>query len=89
MEDPVTIETGSTYERSQIKQYFDALKTMTDMEDNPMPLRCPVNMVVVDNPDMMMTNENLRKEIEAYNDKHPWAFDYNPKQPWIKINVWD
>ena len=45
MEDPVTIQSGRTYDREMITSFFEALKTVRDEEGNEVPPYCPINKI--------------------------------------------
>ena len=84
MNDPVTLETGRSFDKTMIIQYFEAMRGAKDMEDNDIPLRCPVNLVDLSG-EFFIPNKALKMEIEAFYETNPWAFDFNPKVPWINI----
>ena len=45
-------------------------------------------MIDVD-PNVLIPNVNLRKEAERLLDVNPWAFEFDPRQNYKKIQIWD
>ena len=78
MEDPVTIESGRTYDREMITSFFEALKTVRDEEGNEVPPYCPINKIEVD-PTVLIPNHALRREIEEFYARNPWSYEYDPR----------
>ena len=81
MSDPVTLDSGRTYERSQIEKLFAMYKEFGQ------PCQCPVNMTDVD-PDVMIPNYGLKKEAERLLKENPWAFEFDPRTDYKKIKIW-
>ena len=82
MFDPVTLESGRTYDRSSIEMLF---KMSRDQEQDPY---CPVNMIPVD-PNVMIPNKVLRLEAERLLEQNPWAFEFDPRQNFKSIQIWE
>ena len=80
MEDPVTLESGVTYDRQSIEVLFQFQKATEQ------PCTCPTTKVEVD-PEIMIPNINLRKEIERFNEENPWAFEFDPRQHYKDIEI--
>ena len=48
---------------------------------------CPVTHEKV-NPDIQVPNISLLEAIETYLDANPWAYEFNPKEKYEDIKVW-
>ena len=94
MEDPVTIESGYTYERENIKTYFDiqrqkAINSDIDNEISVSDLMvCPLTQIKVD-PNIMIPNTAIKKATEKFIDENAWAFYFDPKEKYEDIIIWD
>lgn len=80
MNDPVTIETGMTYDRSSITTLWKFVKEAGN------DYKCPVTNQVV-NPDILLENKNLKIEIERFYEENPWSFDFDPRQKFSDISI--
>ena len=102
MQDPVTLESGRTYEKDNILTYFKfqretakRLIELADSEDEEAMakteadyLLCPVNLSMVD-PDVMIPNQQIAAAVGLFLDEHPWAFEFNPRDKLENIMVWE
>ena len=93
MIDPVTIQSGITYERASIEQFFIVRRELaarairdadSDIEEERNLteadyMNCPVTMQKVD-PEVMIANKALKAATEKFLDEHPWAFQFNPRE---------
>ena len=98
MIDPVTISSGKTFERESIEQYFamqreKAEKAFQDDDSEIEDLRvedfftCPITQNKVD-PDLLIKNLNIAAATETFLDENPWAYEYNPKEKFEDILLW-
>jgi len=101
MDDPVTLESGRTFDRSQIEMLFDYVTIaiekgetdpetgqVTDENGTPINYYCPMNLVSVD-PEIMIPNRNLKEEIDQFYEKNPWSFEYDPRKIFKNIVIWE
>ena len=93
MSEPVTLESGRTFERDTIEHYFKVQRETAaraianadhDAEDGQNLTEadfiiCPINMTKVD-PEVKIANKFLREATEQFLDEHPWAFEFDPRQ---------
>ena len=82
MSDPVTLESGRTYDRASISQLFGQCKSEGQQ------CYCPVTMMEVDS-DILIPNFGLKKEVDRLFDENAWAFEFNPRQKFKSIKIWD
>ena len=101
MIEPVTIESGRTYEKANIMAYFaerraQALKAIDQADSDIEEERkikesdyiiCPITLKKV-NPDIMIPSTSIRLMSEAYLNENSWAFEFNPREDYMKIQVW-
>lgn len=94
MDDPVITSNGQMFERESIQQYFDNLKEqepkaqeLSDYEEDDY-FKCPVTRMSVD-PDILIPNKRMKRAIEDFVDKNPWAFEYDPYKGYKDIVVWE
>ena len=72
MEDPVTIESGRTFDRSSLVKFFGLLKA------EGKPCFCPATMMLGD-PEIQIANVNLKADVESFYEKNPWSFEFDPR----------
>ena len=82
MSDPVSLESGRTYERESILQLFDLCRSEGQQ------CYCPVTMMEVD-PDILIPNFGLKKEVDRLFEENAWAFEFNPRQKFRSIKLWE
>jgi len=82
MSDPVTLETGRSYERSQIEMLFQYARASEEQL-----CYCPSSLVPV-NADVMIPNVGLRREAERFLQENPWAYEFDPREKFFQIKVW-
>ena len=100
MNDPVTLESGRTYERIAINQYFatqlETAKRMIDGADSDLSeerdmttadfITCPITMQKVD-ASIMIPNKAIKRATEIFLDENPWAFEFDPWQNFMSIKL--
>ena len=85
MDDPTTIESGQTYDRTFIQQFFTLRKAQFDKEkdqdeiDEKTFFKCPTTNQVVD-PDLFIPNKTIKAATKKFIDENCWAFDFDPRQ---------
>ena len=45
-------------------------------------------MMLVD-AEALVSNISIRKETERLLEEHPWAFEFDPRQSYKDIKIWD
>ena len=95
MRNPVTIESGRTFEREGIEKYFKVLELRAEMAENDSDsnnevprhdYQCPITMQRVD-PAILVPNIILLKATEWFLSENPWAYNFDPKENYRKINI--
>ena len=98
MEDPVTIESGVTFEKSAIEEQFryrqkhidEAIAEDESEDEKPVNNKefvCPVTMQKVD-PEVMIPNVSIAIASKNFVKQNPWAYEYNPRQNYRSIKLW-
>ena len=103
MSEPVTIESGRTFEKASILQYFEVQRILakkqienadSDLEEERDLteadfLICPVSLQKVDTT-VMISNESNKVATELFLDEHPWAYEmFDPREDFMNIKVFD
>ena len=102
MAEPVTIESGRTYERASLDRWFalqrEKAVRLIDEADSDIEeernlttedfLICPVTMQKVD-PSVMISNKYIKDATEHYLDQNPWAYEFDPSEDFMKISLQD
>ena len=96
MTDPVTIESGRTFERANIETYFNIQrerqqKAIDDDDSDKEDARffvCPITQQPVD-PEVMIPNVQMKRATDAFLDKNPWAFEFDPRTQYPSIHIID
>ena len=47
-----------------------------------------MTMMLVD-PDIVIPNKSLELETQRLLEEHPWAFEFDPRQNFKKIKIWE
>mmetsp|Transcript_29609 Transcript_29609/g.39383 ORF Transcript_29609/g.39383 Transcript_29609/m.39383 type:complete len:95 (+) Transcript_29609:1008-1292(+) len=93
MDDPVLIGSGVTYERAIIEREFEIKRSRLETKreesdfDESTYFRCPLTSQPV-NPDVIIPNKRIKKATEDFIEKNPWAYDFDPRQDFHQIKVW-
>ena len=101
MREPVTLDSGRTYERDNIVKYFEVQREVaktainnadSEEEEEQRDVRdyliCPVNLSRVD-PELLVPNPSIKKATELFIEENPWAFEFDPRQKLTEIRLWD
>ena len=104
MFDPVTIESGRTFEREFINMFFKSQTELMerarveydpdDEENQGRPfnkadyLFCPVNRTPVDTT-IQIPNIGMRAELNEFLKKNPWAFEFDPRKNFNQVKIWE
>ena len=98
MDEPVTLESGRTFEKELIVNYFEyqkelAIKVEEEAEEEDrigvdQRITCPVSLKVVD-PSILIPNLQIKFATEQFLEKNPWAYRQNRKENWMKMHIWD
>ena len=87
MEDPVTLESGRTFDRRSIEEFFKYQEQARDEDGISVPFTCPISLTELD-PEIKVPNLSLKAAIDDFYKSDPWAFEYDPRQPWNQIKLW-
>lgn len=101
MTEPVTLTSGRSFEKESIEMYFQIQKEKaarvirnadSDIEEEQNLqeedfMVCPVTNQKVD-PTILVPNSLIKASTERFLKENPWAFEFNPKQKFQDIIVW-
>ena len=104
MFDPVTIESGRTFEKEFIEMFFknqtelmERARVEYDPDDEESQGRpfneadylfCPVNRTPVDT-EIQIPNMGMRAELDKFLKKNPWAFEFDPRKNFNQVKIWE
>ena len=98
MKEPVLIESGMTYEKSMIQQCFKLQAAQADIDKKELGdefdessresyIKCPATYKVV-KPSMLIPNKRIKQATEVFMAKNKWAIDFDPRQTYRNIKLW-
>ena len=85
MQRPVLIQSGLTFERSVIEDYFKEKEKERDQArddssfDEASFFRCPITQLRVD-PSVMIENSRIREATWDFVEKNPWAYNFDKRE---------
>ena len=98
MEDPVTLTSGRSFERELIVQHLKAMRALGEREEADASddekigvenwITCPVSLLPVDE-EVIIDNIQLKKAIELYLEKNPWAYRQKRRDNFKNVHIWD
>ena len=87
MEDPVMIQSGMTYNRTEIERYLQlqqqSYQERLDEDDDDFDkenfYKCPITYSVID-PAVRIPNKRIKDACDAFLDANPWSFEFDPRE---------
>ena len=85
MTEPITLESGCTFEKEAIEEYFNYQRALHEKaqadadsqeEEKPSYFRCPVTSQSID-PTVQLPNESIKIGTERFLDENPWGFEFD------------